>query len=66
MLWVKGIKYLIDAVKILKDKGLEFELNVVGSPDLGNPDSIPDKILKDWQKEGLINYKGFINNPLKI
>ena len=66
MLWVKGVKYLIDAVRILKSRSLEFELNLVGQPDLGNPDSIPYKTLESWEKNGLINYKGFINDPIKI
>ena len=66
MLWVKGVKYLIDAVRILKSRSLEFELNLVGQPDLGNPDSIPYETLESWEKNGLINYKGFINDPIKI
>jgi glycosyltransferase involved in cell wall biosynthesis len=62
MIWDKGIKYLVEASRILKNKGLEFDLNFVGSPDESNPQSLTESQLKDWNDQGLINYKGFQTN----
>ena len=59
LLWDKGIKELIEAIKILKNKGYLFEVHILGKPDEGNPKSIPIEQIRSWEKEGLISYKGF-------
>jgi len=59
LLWDKGIKELIEAIKILKNKGYSFEVHILGKPDEGNPKSIPIEQIQKWEKEGLISYKGF-------
>ena len=59
LLWDKGIKELVEAVKILKSKGYSFEVHVLGKPDEGNPKSIPIEQIQKWERDGLITYKGF-------
>jgi glycosyltransferase involved in cell wall biosynthesis len=66
MIWDKGIKYLIEASKLLKEKGLDFDLNFIGAPDESNPQSVSESQLKSWDEQGLINYKGFQNNIPEI
>ena len=59
LLWDKGIRELIEAIKILKKKGYSFEVYILGKPDKGNPKSVPMEEIFKWEKEGLITYKGF-------
>lgn len=58
-LWDKGIKELVEAVKILKKKNYSFKVYLLGKPDEGNPKSIPLEQIREWEKEKLITYKGF-------
>ena len=59
LLWDKGIKELIEAVRILKNKGYFFEVHILGKPDEGNPRSIPLEQIQKWEREDLITYRGF-------
>lgn len=54
LLWTKGIGELIEAAKLLRGRGVEFELLVAGMPDHGNPESIPMRALNAWEAEGLV------------
>jgi glycosyltransferase involved in cell wall biosynthesis len=65
MLWDKGITYLIEASRRLKEEGLEFELTFAGEPDESNPKSATLFDIKNWESEGLINYIGFQDNMPK-
>lgn len=66
MLWDKGIKYLIEASKMLKKDGVEFELTFAGEPDPSNPRSVTLNELNAWHNNGLINYIGFQNDMPKL
>ena len=59
MLWDKGVGEVVEAAKILKDKGYKFEVWLVGSPDPENPASILEKQLLDWHDSGLVKYLGY-------
>ena len=59
LLWDKGLGELIEAVRILKNKNYSFKVHILGKPDEGNPKSISLKQIQQWEKEGLIIYKGF-------
>ncbi len=59
LLWDKGMKEMIEAIKILKKKGYSFEVHILGKPDEGNPKSVTMEQILKWEKQGLITYKGF-------
>lgn len=63
MLWDKGVGEFVEAARMLTGKA-QFWL--VGAPDPGNPASISDTQLEQWQKEGVIEYKGFQQDMLAI
>jgi len=65
-LWDKGLGELIEAAKILKKKGYDFELIMAGKPDEGNPRSVPMEKVKEWEKRGLITYKGFVDDVRQV
>ena len=56
MLYDKGITELINASKILKNKGLKIKILFLGSPDINNRASVSEKQLKIWKKEKLIEW----------
>lgn len=66
MLWDKGVQEAIDAMKVLKNKGVKADLYLYGDPDPENPKSISESQLKRWQQEGLCHWKGHTHNISKI
>lgn len=58
----KGLYELMDAIKMLVDKGLELDVMIAGTGDAGNPASIPDKIIDQWRTEGLANFLGHVSD----
>ena len=58
MLWSKGVGEFVDAVRILRRRGIEFEAVLVGSPDPENPQAIPEETLRGWCEEGVVDWSG--------
>lgn len=58
MLWDKGIGELVQAAKVLKQRGVALDIQLVGEPDPANPASIPKAQLIAWQDEGLVEWLG--------
>lgn len=54
----KGLHQLVEAKKILKNDGLDFDLNVAGIVDTDVSAAIPIKQIHTWANEGLINWLG--------
>ena len=55
----KGVMELVEASRLLKQKELDFEVHLVGDPDLDSPEQIAKDDLESWQSEGLIRWSGF-------
>lgn len=70
MLKDKGVVELVDAVRLLRERGYQdFELHLVGAVDEGNPSAISELQLAEWEQSGLVHYlgvtddvRGFIGN----
>ncbi len=58
MLWDKGIGELAESARILKQRGTDLDIILVGAPDPANPASIPEEQLKSWDEEGLMEWWG--------
>jgi glycosyltransferase involved in cell wall biosynthesis len=58
MLWDKGVGEFVEAVRLLKRRGVAFKAVVVGIVDKGNPRAIPESQLRAWHNEGLIEWWG--------
>ena len=58
MLWDKGIGELMDAARLLKSRGVNIDIELVGAPDPANPASICQAQLTAWQDEGLMTWLG--------
>lgn len=58
LLWSKGLADLVKAKRILKLKGIDFELSVAGIPVTGDKDAIDIKNIDEWQRSGDIIWLG--------
>lgn len=59
LLGEKGVFEFVEAIRILKERGVLCRFWLVGQPDHGNPSSISYKDVEHWQQEGLIEYLGY-------
>lgn len=66
MLWDKGVGEALEAVKLLKGRGVDLELLLCGDPDLENPRSLDKKTLEEWDKEGLCRWLGHQKDISKL
>jgi glycosyltransferase involved in cell wall biosynthesis len=58
MLWSKGVGELIQAARLLKQRGCRVRWLFAGPPDPDNPTSVPEWQLNAWRQEGLIEWLG--------
>ena len=58
----KGIRALVSAHRLLRDRGLESRLLIAGEPDDANPASIPHAEAAAWNKEPGITWLGQIDD----
>ncbi len=58
MLWDKGVGVLIEAARLLHER-VQVRVALAGSPDPGNPASIPEATLREWHAEGVVEWWGF-------
>ncbi|MBA8667444.1 glycosyltransferase family 4 protein [Holosporaceae bacterium 'Namur'] len=62
MILDKGIAEFVAAAEIIKNKGLEAEFWLVGSPDPDNSRSVTEYQLREWEDKKIIKWLGFQNN----
>ena len=62
LLWDKGIKEYVEAARLMKADGLNIEFWVAGSPDPGNPSSVPAETVRNWADAGLIRPLGHVED----
>lgn len=65
LLWDKGVSEYVEASRILKSRGLRLEFFLAGSPDTGNPASIPLSTVRKWADEGLVRVLGHVDDMLQ-
>jgi glycosyltransferase involved in cell wall biosynthesis len=58
MLWDKGVGEFVEAIRLLKARGLDFKGVLVGMLDEDNPACIPHERLRSWQADGVIEWRG--------
>lgn len=62
MLWSKGVGEFVEAVDLLRERGLDFEATLVGDPDPDNLQSIPAGILRGWAERGSVTWRGHVDD----
>lgn len=58
LLWEKGIGEYVEAARLLKLRYPFIEFLLAGSPDSGNPASVPSEQIMAWEREGMITVLG--------
>jgi len=58
----KGIEHFVEASNILKQRKINARFLLIGEPDLGNPNTISENQLKEWEKEKLVEVLGYRND----
>ena len=58
MLWSKGVRELVTAARMLRERGVPVRVVLVGDPDAENPESVPVEELRAWSREGWIEWHG--------
>jgi glycosyltransferase involved in cell wall biosynthesis len=66
MLWEKGSGELVEAIRILRKKGVQVRAILAGSPDLSNPNSIPINKLEEWSREEGIEWLGHVSDVRNV
>jgi glycosyltransferase involved in cell wall biosynthesis len=65
MLWDKGVGIFVEAARKLKQK-LDACFVLVGEPDSGNPGSIEEHQILNWQNEGVIEWWGWQSDMASV
>jgi glycosyltransferase involved in cell wall biosynthesis len=60
LLWEKGIRDYIGAARLLRGRADELEFLLAGSSDPGNPSAVPERDIAQWDKEGLVEVLGHV------
>lgn len=55
----KGVLEFVEAARLLKNRGLDIEMRLIGSPDIGNPTSVTLQELEEWERDGYIKLLGY-------
>jgi glycosyltransferase involved in cell wall biosynthesis len=58
MLWSKGVRELVAAARVLRERGVPVRVVLVGEPDPENPESVPVEQLHAWSRDGCIEWRG--------
>ena len=62
LLWEKGVGEYAEAARILKRDAGNIEFLLAGSPDEGNPASVPQASISKWVSEGILIALGHTDN----
>jgi glycosyltransferase involved in cell wall biosynthesis len=58
----KGVRELIEAARLLRERGAKARFVVAGAADAGNPSSIPEDTLASWRAEKLAEFPGRVDS----
>jgi glycosyltransferase involved in cell wall biosynthesis len=66
MLWTKGVAEMVEAARLLRKRGVKGRVWLVGEPDPENPESVPESELRRWHEEGVVEWKGHVEDILTV
>ena len=58
MIWDKGVRDFVSAVQVLRGRGAAARFVMVGAPDPGNPASVDEERLREWNAAGVVEWTG--------
>jgi glycosyltransferase involved in cell wall biosynthesis len=66
LLWDKGLAELMTASELLKAKGTDFKLVLVGTLDPSNPAAVSESDVREWERRGLCRWLGIVPEVLSL
>jgi len=66
LLWPKGVRELVEAGRLLRTRGLDVVIRLVGKPDEASSVSVPQEVLQAWHEQGDIEWLGHQDDIPKI
>ncbi len=58
LLWDKGLGDFVDAARRLRRAGTDARFVIVGTPDVENPQHVPEATVRAWVDEGVVEWWG--------
>ncbi len=58
MLWDKGVGDFVEAARLIKERNVRAKCVLVGMVDEDNPAHVPERQLRRWQAEGVVEWWG--------
>lgn len=55
----KGVFEFVEAVRLLRQRGVDADFWLIGDPDPGNPASVSQDDLQGWREEGVVKVLGY-------
>lgn len=62
LIWSKGIDVAVDAVKRLRQQGLDVSLRIAGAPDRENPEHVAEEEIARWRDTAGVSVLGRVND----
>ena len=62
LLWDKGLAEYVAAARELRASGRTLHFWLAGTPDAGNPATVPDATVREWEAEGLLKWLGHVSD----
>jgi len=62
LLWDKGLAEYAEASRILISQGRKVRFLLAGTTDTGNPNTVPESVVKSWEEEGIIEWLGHVDD----
>ncbi len=56
ILWSKGVGEIVEAARLLRERGARVTLRLVGAPDKENPESVSEATVRGWMAAGLVQW----------
>jgi len=66
LLWDKGVKEFVEAAQLLKEKKLDIVFLIAGTPDAGNPGTVPMSQIEEWRQSGVVDILGHVDNMVDL
>ena len=62
LLWDKGLAEFVAALRQLRRQGCAIHALLAGTPDPGNPATVPEATVREWVAEGLLTWLGHVDD----
>lgn len=66
MLREKGVETFVEAARILQQRGIAVEFQLAGEPDPGNPGSLSESQLREWDSSGVVRWLGHQKDMVRV